>query len=798
MNSRATIFALLVLPAMVQAQVIRVDPPRLELNRPGQRWSILVSRQDSDGHVVDLTSQARFEIDHSRVAVVSGHIVRATGDGDAQLTVTVASSTIRVPIKVRGQATPRGVHFENDIEPLFGRFGCNSAGCHGKAEGQNGFKLSVFGSDPEADYSALVKEGRGRRLFASSPDQSLFLRKASGQVAHGGGSRMLVGSDGYEAVRQWIAAGSPVGRIDAPTVVQVRVEPDQRVLAMRSPQQLRALAEYSDGRIEDVTHFARFQSNGENVASVNAFGLVNAGDVPGDVAIMASFANKVAVFRAIVPQNAKVDFPKLPQHNFIDQLVDTKLQMLRVAPSGICDDATFLRRAYIDVAGMLPTVEVVRQFERDSSPTKRQKLIDDLLSKPEYAELWALRWSDVLRVDRQALGHQRAFAYYRWLRQSIATNRPFDAICRDMVQAEGPLDEVPQSAFYKVIPKPGEAANVLSQVFLGVRLACAECHHHPADRWSQTDYYAMAAFFTPIGVRKIGSMEAVTSQGEAVANHLRTGKPVAATPLGRPGATGKGDRREELASWMTSRENPYFARNLANRIWAHLLGRGLVDPVDDVRSTNPPTNPELLDALAKFVVDSRFDVKALIRLICSSRAYQTTTTPNASNAKDDRNYSRGLLKRPDAEVLLDMISHALGVPEKFEGAPEGTRAVQLWDSKLKHYFLTTFGRPARVSSCECERVGEPNIAQVLHLLNGETVQDRLRHDSGNVARWCRTIAKDDELAVEMYLTILSRSPTIDEKKRVLEYVAKNEKSRRAAWEDVAWALINTKEFLFNH
>jgi hypothetical protein len=699
---------------------------------------------------------------------------------------------------VSGAGVPRRFHFENDIEPLFGRFGCNSSGCHGKAEGQNGFKLSVFGFDPQADYAALVSEGRGRRLFPAAPDRSLLLLKASGRVPHGGGIRIAVGSDPYETIRGWIAAGAPVGRPDAPTVERIRVEPGERVLDMHAGQQLRVIARYTDGREADVTHYARFQTNNEGVAAVSADGRVRTTGVPGEAAVMASFMNEVAVCRVLVPRAGDVTFPILPAKNFIDPLVDAKLKKLHIVPSGPADDAEYLRRVYLDVIGTLPTPAEVRTFLADRMPDKRAKLVDVLLDRPEYADYWALQWADVLRVDRQTLGSADAYAYYRWIRQAVADNRPFDRFARELITAEGPIAEVPAAAFYKAVTKPGEAANTLSQVFLGVRVACAECHHHPFDRWSQTDYYGLSAFFTPVGVRKVGTTEVVSAQGESTATHVRSGKTVPATPLGgKPVASTTGDRREALAGWMTRRDNPFFARNLVNRLWAHFLGRGLIEPVDDVRSTNPPTNPELLDALANHLVESGYDVKAIIRLICASRTYWVSSTPNETNRDDDQNYSRMVFKRPAAEVLMDMVTQATGVPEKFDGAPLGTRAIRLWDSKVRHYFLKQFGRPVRASACECERNAEPNIAQVLHLLNSDFVQDRLRHDDGTVARLCRTDPDDGRVVEELWLTFLSRPPRTDETKLAVEHL-KKAKSRREGFEDVAWALLNTKEFQFNH
>jgi Protein of unknown function (DUF1549)/Protein of unknown function (DUF1553) len=800
--SRLILVALCASPALgVAAEPfvkIDVDPPSVRLSGPEARYSLIVTGMRADGRHVDLTSDAKLIATNDRVVRTDNNTVLAVSDGTTNIRVDVKGQSVIVPVVVTGTGTTRHFHFENDIEPLFGRFGCNSSGCHGKAEGQNGFKLSVFGFDAAADYAAIVKEARGRRIFPAAAERSLFLLKASGQVPHGGGIRIAVGSDAFASIRGWIAAGAPVGRSDEPTVERIRVEPAERVLDMRANQQLRVVAHYTDGRDVDVTHNARFQTNNEGVATVSADGRIQTTDVPGEAAVMTSFMNEVAVCRVLIPRAEAVEFPKLPINNFIDPLVDAKLKKLNILPSGPVDDASYLRRVYLDVIGTLPTPDEVRKFLADMSANKRAKLVDALLERSEYADLWALKWADVLRVDRQALGAPSAYAYYRWIREAVAANRPFDKFARELIAAEGPLAEVPEAGFYKVVPKPGDAANTLSQVFLGIRIACAECHHHPFDRWSQTDYYGMAAFFTPVGVRKVGMAEVVSSLGESTAKHLRTGETVSATPLGgKAVATTKSDQREMLAAWMTAPENPFFARNLANRLWAHFLGRGIVEPVDDVRSTNPPTNPELLDALAKKFVESKFDVKAMIRLICASRVYQTSSTPNETNARDDQNYSRMIFKRPDAEVLMGMVTQTTGVPEKFDGAPLGTRAIQLWDSKVRHYFLKQFGRPVRASACECERNAEPNIAQVLHLLNSDFVQDRLRHDDGTVVRLCRTQPDDAKLTEDLWLTFLGRLPTTAEQKSIAEHMQKA-KSRREGFEDVAWALLNTKEFLFNH
>ncbi|WP_439628503.1 DUF1549 domain-containing protein [Gemmata sp.] len=674
-------------------------------------------------------------------------------------------------------------HFENDILPILGRYGCSASGCHAKAEGQGGFKLSVLGSDPEADYAALTKEGRGRRTFPASPDDSLLLRKGTGRTPHGGGTKLAFGGEDYRVVRNWIAAGMPFGAHDAPHVVALTVEPRERVMGQNAAQQLKVTARYSDGAEKDVTRHARFQSNADAVAVVDPNGLVTTRDVPGEATVMAAYLGEVNVFSVLVPRPGALVKNNQPQLNFIDKLVDAKLAKLNVAPSGLCDDAEFLRRVFLDLTGTLPTAAEARAFLADAARDKRAKLVESLLDRPEFADLWAMRWADLLRVDRGPLGHQRAHLYYKWVRGAIANNKPFDEFARELVTAEGPVAEVGPANFFKVMTKPGETASAVSQVFLGVRITCAECHHHPFDRWKQTDYYGMTAFFAT-----------------GTTTNPRTNKPVFAYALGgeMPAADPTGDRRVPLAEWMTRPDNPFFARNLSNRVWGWLLGRGLVEPVDDVRATNPPSNPELLDGLAKFVVESKYDVRKLIVAVTASRVYQTTTAPNDTNERDERNFSRAYFKRPDAEVLLDMMCQSLGVPEKFQGSPGVTRAVQLWDSKARSDFLKLFGRPSRVTACDCERGKEPSVSQVLNLLNSPDIQAKLTHEAGTVSRLVREQKDDAKLVEELYLTFFSRPPTAAESGVGVRHLRKLPASRRAAAEDLAWALLNSTEFLFNH
>jgi hypothetical protein len=791
-------------PAALRAaeSVVTVDPPALTLIGPKSQQYLLIHERLPEGIHRDLTRTGKYRVADERIATVDANgLVRGIADGKTSIQVDAGGHSFTVAVTVSGSSGPRAFHFENDILPLLSRYGCNSSGCHGKAEGQNGFKLSVFAFDPAADFSALIKESRGRRIFPAVPDKSLLLTKASGQVAHGGGNRVPVNSEAFETIRDWVAAGAPFGDANAPRIASIRIEPSERVLTMHAEQQLRVMATYSDGRVRDVTTQSRFQSNNDAVAVVSAEGIVRTADVPGEAAVMASFLNEVASFRLMLPRPDKVDFPKLSVNNFIDPLVDAKLKKLNIAPSGPVDDYTFVRRVFLDVIGTLPTPDEVRTFVKDTAKDNRAKLVDALLARPEYADYWALKWADVLRVDRAVLGHKRALAYYRWIHDGVADNKPFDRFARELITAEGPLDESPPANFFRVVNKPGEAASAIAQVFLGARIACAECHHHPYDRWGQDDYYQMSAYFAPLSVKKIASADALVVGTEFSARNPRSGVTLPAAPLGVKGGLSEltGDRREQLAAWMVAANNPFFARNIVNRYWAHFLGRGIVEPVDDMRSTNPPSNPELLDALAASFQQSGYDVKKLVRAIVLSRVYQTESKPNPVNERDEQNYSRALFRRLDAEVFLDMVSQTMGVPEKFDGQPNGTRAIQLWDNKLRHYFLKTFGRPARISACECERNEEPNIAQVLHLLNSETVFTKLRHEAGTVNKLLIDIGDDGKLTEEMFMIFVARPPSEKEKTAVVDYVRQQGAGkRRQAFEDVAWALLNSKEFMFNH
>jgi hypothetical protein len=782
------------------------DPAVIRLVGPNASYSLLVHGKTADGRLVDLSHVARFKSLHPRIVRVTDNgVVRGLADGKTTVVVEAGEFKRNVAVEVSESSRLRQFHFENDIVPLLSRFGCNSSGCHGKAEGQNGFKLSVFGFDPRSDYTALIEEGRGRRIFFAAPANSLLLLKASGAIAHGGGARISRASVAYETIRGWIAAGAPRGEPAAPHVIGIRLEPRERLMDMKARQRLRVTARYSDGREVDVTGLTKFQTNNEGLAAVNADGVVLAGQVPGEVAVMASFMGAVDTFRAMIPRPQNIsNYPIIPENNFIDALVFRKLKKLHIVPSGLAGDAEYLRRVYLDVIGTLPTPEEARRFLNDPRPGRRARLVEELFQRPEFADYWALKWADVLRVDRETLGHKGAYAYYRWIRDSLANNKPLDQFAREIMTAEGPLGENGAANFYKVVSRPGDRASTLSQVFLGVRIACAECHHHPFDRWSQADYYGMQAFFSPLQILGSGRGEVLLASGKASATNPRTGEVSAAHALAAASianSTAKNpaaDPRLALADWLTSPANPWFARNLANRTWAHFLGRGLVEPLDDVRDTNPPSNPQLLDALARHIVETKFDFRQLIRTITASRVYQLSSAPNPTNEMDELNHSRALFRRIDAEVLLDMVSQTTGIGERFPGMPAGYRAIQVWDSKVPHYFLKVFGRPARVSACECERNTEPGVSQVLHLLNSPQIQAKLSHDGGTIARLVRKLPDNAKLVEELYLTFFSRFPSPGQRSAAVQFLGRHAGQRRQAAEDLAWSMLNSLEFAFNH
>jgi hypothetical protein len=772
-----------------------VSPPAVKLDSPESTQQLLVT----DG-TTDRTRAAVYEVANPAIAIVdSTGLVAPKAEGKTEIVVKLGADVLRLPLEVAGLAKPRPISFDNDIIPILTKATCNAGGCHGKAEGQNGFKLSVFGFDTPSDHAAIVKEARGRRVFPASPDSSMLLAKATGRVPHGGGKKIDEGSLRYKRLARWIAEGAAFGEGESPAIVSLEVEPALRTLALKGTQQLRVTAIDETGNRRCVTAEAEFESNAPVIAAVDQRGWIEASEIPGEAAILVRYLGHVTTCRITLPRPG-VSFPRPAEANFVDKHVWDKLARLGIPPSGPADDAEFLRRVYLDTIGTLPTAAEARAFFKDASPDKRAKLIDALLERPEHADYWAMKWADLLRVDRDAITPRAAVAMTRWLRKEFAENRPFDQFARDILTARGSTSKEGPAGFYVAVGTAEELSRSVAQLFCGIRIACAQCHHHPSARWGQDDYFALAGFFSGV-VRKStpGGGTAIADGPGSDLKNPRTNLVVPSRALGAAAAvdlTKFLDRRSALAEWMTGPENPYFSPAIANRIWAHYFGRGLVEPLDDFRPTNPATNELLLAELAKHLRDLKYDRKAFTRTLLNSKAYQLTSRPLPGNADDAQNFSHAAAKALPAEVLLDAISQTTGSPEKFNGVPDGTRAIQLWDNRIPSYFFRIFGRPLRASVCECERSNEPSITQALHLMNSPEIAEKIRSKTGTARKLADGKLSPAEVVDELYLAVLCRLPT--EKEKAAAFAVFAESDRRSATEDVLWALLNTKEFLFNH
>jgi hypothetical protein len=710
-------------------------------------------------------------------------------------------------------AAPSVVSFRNQVIPVMTKAGCNSGSCHGAAAGKNGFKLTLRGYDPELDYLSLTRQAAGRRVNPTEPAKSLVLLKATRTIPHMGGRRVIPGSPEYDVLAGWIGAGMPAPSDRDARLLRLEVAPAARTLGGGESQTLAVKAHFSGGKVEDVTRLARFTSGDETVASVDDEGLVTAAGY-GETAINVAFLASVAQARVSIPFPQKVEpsvFQRAARHNFIDEMVLAKLQQLHLAPSDPCTDAEFIRRAYLDAAGVLPPPEEVERFLADTAADKRARLVDALLARPEYVDYWAYKWSDVFLVSSRKLNRKATQAFYDWIRAGVAANKPWDVFARELTTASGRSDEQGAVNYFLIHRNPIDLAENYTQAFLGVTITCARCHNHPLEKWTQKDYYAYANLFARIGHKNDGANLAVysTPAGDLSlgqgSSSPRIGKPLAPRPLdGRAmPLDSTQDRRQYLAAWITAPDNPLFARTVVNRVWANFFGRGFVHPVDDLRSTNPASNEELFAAVTRDFVAHGFDLKHLVRTIMTSATYQRTSTANALNLDDEKYGSRYVARRLPAEVILDALSQVTGVPEKFEGYPAGTRALQLPDTRVKSYFLTAFGRPERVVTSSGERQQDPTLAQALHVMNGETVNRKLMAADGTLARLLASGAPDEVVVRTLYLSALSREPTADEQKAMLQALAGDgavgsPENRRLALEDVTWALLTSKEFLFNH
>jgi len=694
--------------------------------------------------------------------------------------------------------------FENEIQPLLTRYGCNSGGCHGKASGQNGFKLSLFGFDSQADYEEIVDRARGRRVNVATPEQSLLLLKSIGAVPHGGGTRFAPTSQAYEVLRQWISDGVPPASPTAPRLLAIRIEPSDRSLGSGDQVNLRVMASYSDQQERDVTKHSAFASNLDVVASVSEEGVVTAGKESGEATVMARFMGQVAVFTAILPHGiplAQID--NFPARNYIDELTIAKWKKLGLTPTPVCDDSTFIRRVTLDANGRLPTAKEVREFLADQNPNKRAEWIDRLLDAPEYASYFALRWGSVLRNSNLAGADQASYAFHNWLKDMLARNRPYDEFVRGIIAASGEWQDAPAINWYwqSRDDQLHQVTADTAQVFLGQRLQCARCHHHPYEKWSQDDYYGLAGFFTRLGRKSFGQPPPYFASPTATTGEKnpRTGKVPDPRYLSGEAAvfSAEEDPRHGLVDWMAKPENPFFAKSLVNRLWGHFFGRGLVHEVDDMRATNPASNPQLLDALAKDFIEHQFDMQHICRVMLNSSVYQLGSEPTEGNQKDRQNFARYYGRRMIAEVFLDSIDQATGTKTKFNGVASSSRAVDLPHENFGSHFLDTFDRPRRVTGCECERSSGATLAQVLTLANSDEIESKIGDAQGVITRLLKDQRSFDEIVDELYLGSLSRFPTSDERIKTKYFVDAVE-NKTEAYQDLLWTLLNSREFMFNH
>ncbi len=788
-----------------------VEPTEIRFRRPDETAQLVVTLRTHAGNAIDLTHAPalRFESLGLGIAQVEvGGRVRSVSSGRTEIVVSEGTRKATIRVLVEQPRSADSISFVSDVVPIFTRHGCNSGSCHGKTSGQNGFRLGLLGFDPARDFESLVLEGRGRRVFPANPGESLLLKKPTAQVAHGGGQRFTVGSVEFQVLSRWIAQGSPNDTQSERPLKGLEVFPASRRLLPLGTQQLRVIAHEGNGLSVDVTRWAQFQANSPETAVVDANGRIEARGGVGVAAIVARYRGNIAVSSMMVPSEVPLAASTLPLgDNLVDRHVLASLNDLRISPSGPCTDAEFARRSSLEICGTLPDLDEVAAFVKSTDEHKRARWVDRLLERPEYADNFAMKWGAILK-NKRALGplsQPGTFGLHAWIRQAIARNMPYDRFVAAILTAQGDAARCPPVVWYRRFKSAEELADDSGQLFLGLRLQCARCHHHPAERWGQADYYGFAAFFSRIG-RKPGP-DPVTPrlfvQDHGTSTDPFTGKSYAPRIPENPEPLTLGveeDPRKRLMDWLTTRDNPYFAKAIVNRYWKHFFGRGLVEPEDDFRTSNPPTHPALLEALAADFVGHGYDLKHLIRVLATSRTYDRTSLPTPHNRFDRRYYARYYPRRLPAEVLLDAIDTVSGSHESFEGLPATLKAIQVPDDGLASPFLDAFGRPKRESVCECERTSEPDLTQGLLLLGSAGLQNKLADTQGRAARWANDPRSDAEKVRELYQLAYSRLPDNAEAATCLAHLARRRAERRLreGYEDLLWTVMNTKEFLFNH
>lgn len=793
-----------------QPTAIQIAPNAVTLTGVRGAQQLVVTGQYPNAQVRDLTAAVEVKVEPVGIVEVSdGLFLRGKKDGTAKLTVTANGKTATTTITVEKMTEATPVSFRNDVVAAMNVGGCNMGACHGTPSGKNGFKLSLRGYDPAADYLQLSRDQFGRRSDKHDPMASLFLLKGMGRVPHEGGSRFGPSSLPAEMIAGWLGEGMQDDAATLPAVQSVTVLPGSRVqLAPARWQQLAVMATFADKKVRDVTRLTNFSSSDPAVADVSPTGMVEF-KRPGEVAILCRYLEEMVSVRLMYLEPREgFKWPNVPEVNLVDKHVFAKLKQMTILPSDLCTDYEFVRRAYLDAIGRLPTIPESKAFLADKAADKRTKLIDSLLTQPEFSDFWTLKWADVLRSSRKTIQLKGSHAFHEWLRDKIADNTPIDVMVKELLTANGNTFNNPPANYYRIAKDPLSLAESTAQLFMGVRMQCAKCHNHPFERWTQDDYYGFAAWFARVkqkpepGAAKAAqpvAAEVIFSVREGEVTQPRSGKVMKPRYISvgdadvKPGQ----DRREALAEWLASPGNPFFAKSVANRVWFHLMGKGIVDPVDDFRDSNPSCNDELLDALAKDFAARKFDLRHLVRTIMNSRSYQLSAVPNETNKDDAKYFSHAVTKLLTAEQLLDALCDVTAVPEKFAGLPAGTRATQLVDGEVNHPFLKAFGQPARELACECERESDGNLGQALQLINGPTVNEKVRNAGNRLGTLLTAKKGEAEILDDIYHAALARPAFDDEKKVALAHIAKGA-DKRKAWEDVLWAVINTREFLFRH
>jgi len=782
---------------------LRLVPGQVEFSNPRDYRRVLVLGKVEGAGEIDLTSAATL-VPADDCVKADGSQLYPVRQCQTKVVVSARGLQAELPVTVRGLGEAPPVTFVRDVEPLLNKVGCTSGTCHGAAKGKNGFKLSLRGYDPEFDYDRLVHDVSGRRFNRADPARSLMLLKPTAQVPHGGGLRFDLDSRYYQTILAWLSAGVPFGDAKAAQVKELEVAPSE--ILMPKPglsQQMAVIAHFADGTARDVTREASYTSNTPSIAEVTQEGLLQSSR-KGEAAVLVRYEGTfVTVNSTILPDKPGFQWAKLPAYNYIDEEVDRKLRKVRILPSQPCDDEEFLRRASLDLIGLTPSPAEVRAFLDDPAPSrvKRQRAIDRLMARPEFVDHWSLKWGDLLKSNRKFLGEKGLWRFRDWIRESVAENKPYNQFVYELITARGSTYDNPAANYYLIADQPNTEMENTTQLFLGVRFVCAHCHDHPFEQWTNKQYFELSAFFAQVGVKEgTRNLEKVVydkDEGEIL--FPKTGRPAPAHfPYGQPiNVSTEEGRRQLLAAWLTSKENPYFAKAIVNRVWSYFMGRGIIDPVDDIRSSNPPVNPELLAALTDDFVAHHFDLRYLMRTIVNSRTYQLSTRTNDWNVDDEMNFSHALPRRLTAEELMDAISTATGSRMIFKEVPASFTAQALPDGKVgMGGFLDLFGRPQRETACECERRGEVSLKQALNLINGDTVGDSIADPNGRVAKLILAGASDRALVEDLYLAALSRLPNPQEVAYSEAYL-KDGGNRAERAQDLLWALLNSYAFLFN-